>query len=81
VIVLTGSAREDDLVDSYKGGAVAFLHKSVDVERLLTAIGDLHGYRLFIARVPEGTSVGSAAAWWRADTRVPRARCGVTCDL
>jgi CheY-like chemotaxis protein len=53
VIILTGSEREEDLVQAYKGGAVAFLRKPVDVERLLTAIGDLHGYRLFIARVPD----------------------------
>ena len=51
VIILTASARENDLIESYKGGAVAFLHKPVDVERLLTAIGDLQGYQLFIARV------------------------------
>ena len=49
VIILTGSERENDLIDAYKGGAVAFLRKPVDVERLLTAIGDLHGYQLFIA--------------------------------
>jgi two-component system response regulator len=54
VIILTGSEREDDLIESYKGGAVAFLRKPVDVERLLTAIGDLHGYRLFIAHVSDG---------------------------
>jgi CheY-like chemotaxis protein len=53
VIVLTGSDREDDLIEAYKGGAVAFLHKPVVVERLLAAIGDLHGYRLFIARVTD----------------------------
>jgi two-component system response regulator len=53
VIILTGSERENDLIESYKGGAVAFLHKPVDVERLLTAIGDLHGYQLFIARFSE----------------------------
>jgi CheY-like chemotaxis protein len=53
VIVLTGASREDDLIESYKCGAVAFLRKPVDVDRLLTAIADLHGYRLFIARVPE----------------------------
>lgn len=52
VIVLTGSAREDDLIESYKCGAVAFLRKPVDVDRLLTAIADLHGYRLFITRLP-----------------------------
>ena len=52
VIVLTGSQREDDLIESYKGGAVAFLRKPVNVERFLTAIGDLSGYRLFIARLP-----------------------------
>jgi CheY-like chemotaxis protein len=50
VIVLTGSEHEDDLIESYKGGAVAFLRKPVDVERLLTAIGDLNGYRLYIAK-------------------------------
>jgi CheY-like chemotaxis protein len=55
VIVLTGSEREDDLIESYKGGAVAFLRKPVDVERLLAAIGDLPGYRLFIARVSDVT--------------------------
>jgi len=54
VIILTGSEREDDLIESYKGGAVALLRKPVNVERLLTAIGDLHGYRLFIAHVPDG---------------------------
>lgn len=53
VIILTASEREDDLIEAYKGGAVAFLHKPVDVERLLTAIGDLHGYQLFIARVSD----------------------------
>lgn len=52
VIVLTGSAREDDLIESYKCGAVAFLRKPVDVDRLLKAIADLHGYRLFITRMP-----------------------------
>ncbi len=53
VIILTGSERDDDMVEAYKGGAVAFLRKPVDVERLLAAIGDLPGYRLFIARVAE----------------------------
>jgi two-component system response regulator len=53
VIVLTGSARDEDMVRSYKGGAVAFLRKPVQVDRLLHAVSDLHGYRLLIARVPE----------------------------
>ena len=53
VIVLTGSARDEDMVKSYKGGAVAFLRKPVQVDRLLHAVSDLHGYRLLIARVPE----------------------------
>jgi two-component system response regulator len=53
VIILTGSEREDDLVTAYKSGAVAFLRKPVDVERFLTAIGDLYGYRLYIARTPD----------------------------
>ncbi len=51
VIVLTASEREDDLIESYKGGAVAFLRKPVSVERLLNAVGDLHDYRLYIARL------------------------------
>ena len=51
VIILTASEREEDLIQSYKGGAVAFLRKPVSVERLLNAVGDLHGYRLYIARL------------------------------
>ncbi len=51
VIVLTGSAKEEDMLRSYKSGAVAFLRKPVDVDRLLRAVGELHGYRLLIARV------------------------------
>ncbi len=50
VIVLTGSDEEDDMVKSYKSGAVAFLRKPVQVDQLLRAVGDLHGYRLLIAR-------------------------------
>jgi CheY-like chemotaxis protein len=50
VIVLTGSDEEDDIVRSYKSGAVAFLRKPVQVDQLLRAVGDLHGYSLFIAR-------------------------------
>ena len=53
VIILTASERENDLIQAYKGGAVAFMRKPVDVERLLTAIGDLHGYQLFIAHVTD----------------------------
>ena len=53
VIILTGSEREADLIAAYKGGAVAFLRKPVEVERLLAAIGDLHGYRLLITRTAE----------------------------
>ncbi len=53
VIVLTASEREDDLIQSYKGGAVAFLRKPVSVERLLNAVGDLRDYRLYIARFSE----------------------------
>jgi two-component system, chemotaxis family, response regulator Rcp1 len=54
VIVLTGSATDEDLLKSYKSGAVAFLRKPVDVERLLHAISDLPDYRLLIARVKDG---------------------------
>lgn len=53
VIVLTSSPRDEDMVKSYKTGAVAFLRKPVQVDRLLHAVSDLHGYRLLIARVPE----------------------------
>lgn len=51
VIVLTGSDEDDDMVRSYKAGAVAYLRKPVQVDQLLRAVGDLHGYRLLIARV------------------------------
>ncbi len=50
VIILTGSDEEDDMVRSYKSGAVAFLRKPVRIDELLRAVGDLHGYRLLIAR-------------------------------
>jgi CheY-like chemotaxis protein len=50
VIMLTGSASEEDMLKSYKSGAVAFLRKPVDVDRLLRAVGDLHDYQLLIAR-------------------------------
>jgi len=50
VIVLTGSDNEEDMLKSYKAGAVAFLRKPVDVDRLLRAVGDLPGYRLLIIR-------------------------------
>lgn len=53
VIVLTGSQREEDLVRAYKSGAVAFLHKPVDMERFLAIVGDLFGYRIYITREPE----------------------------
>jgi two-component system response regulator len=50
VIVLTGSDEDEDMVRSYKTGAVAYLRKPVQVDQLLRAVGDLHGYRLLIAR-------------------------------
>jgi two-component system response regulator len=53
VIVLTGSDEDEDMVRSYKSGAVAYLRKPVQVDQLLRAVGDLHGYRLLIARVPD----------------------------
>jgi two-component system response regulator len=53
VIVLTSSAKDEDMVKSYKGGAVAFLRKPVQVDRLLHAVSDLRGYRLLITRFPE----------------------------
>jgi CheY-like chemotaxis protein len=53
VIVLTGSDEDEDMVRSYKSGAVAYLRKPVQVEQLLRAVGDLHGYRLLIARTGE----------------------------
>jgi two-component system response regulator len=53
IIVLTGSDEEDDMIKSYKSGAVAFLRKPVQVDQLLRAVGDLTGYRLLIARVGE----------------------------
>jgi CheY-like chemotaxis protein len=53
VVILTASEREEDLIQSYKGGALAFLRKPVNVDRLLTAIGDLHDYRLYIARISD----------------------------
>lgn len=50
IIVLTASRREDDLIEAYKGGAVRFLQKPVDVGQLLQTIGDLYGFQLLITR-------------------------------
>lgn len=50
VIVLTGSDGDEDMLRSYKSGALAYLRKPVQVDQLLRAIGDLPGYRLLIAR-------------------------------
>lgn len=54
VFVLTGSASEEDMLRSYKAGAVAFLRKPVEVDQLLRAVGDLPSYRLLIAKTPSG---------------------------
>lgn len=53
VIVLTGSASDEDMLRSYKTGAVAFLRKPVDVDCLLRAVSELPDYRLLIARMLE----------------------------
>jgi len=53
VIVLTSSDKDEDMVRSYKSGAVAFLRKPVQVDRLLHTVGDLRGYQLLITRVQE----------------------------
>ena len=53
VIVLTGSAEDEDLARSYKSGAVAFLRKPVQVDQLLRTVGDLPDYRLLIARIDD----------------------------
>ncbi|MCX8071448.1 MAG: response regulator [Candidatus Binatia bacterium] len=50
VLVLTGSAREEDWISSYKSGAVAFLRKPFDLHGFLSTIGDLYGYRIVIVR-------------------------------
>jgi CheY-like chemotaxis protein len=52
VVVLTGSQRDEDWITAYKTGAVAVLRKPFDLERFLTVIGDLHGYRILIMRDP-----------------------------
>jgi len=53
VIVLTASDEDEDMMRSYKSGAVAYLRKPVQVDQLLRAVGDLHGYSLLIARSGE----------------------------
>ncbi len=50
VIVLTGSAREEDWIRAYKTGAVAFLQKPFTLERFLATVGDLYGYRIVIVK-------------------------------
>jgi two-component system nitrate/nitrite response regulator NarL len=41
VLVLTWSRREDDLFDAMRAGATGFVHKEVEPEELVRAIGDV----------------------------------------
>lgn len=53
VVILTAHEGANDQFQAYKSGAVAFLRKPLDVTHLLKVIGDLHDYRVFIARLPD----------------------------
>lgn len=52
VFVLTGSTEDDDLVKTYKTGAVAFLRKPLEVDRFLSTMSDLTNYRICITLEP-----------------------------
>lgn len=53
VLVLSGSGNREDRIRSYKGGAVAFLSKPIDVDDLVRTVRDLHHYRVVFTRVED----------------------------
>jgi CheY-like chemotaxis protein len=50
VIVLSSSKSDDDLIRSYKTGAVAFLRKPIKVLDFLQAILDLNSYTIMVVK-------------------------------
>ena len=53
VVILSGSAREQDIRRAYRGGAATYLRKSESFVELCTAIDRLAGYWREVASLPE----------------------------
>lgn len=54
VIVLTTSATEKDILDSYNSGANSYITKPVEFDKFLDAVITLGKYWLSISEVPDG---------------------------
>ncbi|MDZ4694096.1 MAG: response regulator [Deltaproteobacteria bacterium] len=54
VVVLSSSAQEDDVKESYRLGANSYVRKPVDFERFVDAVAHIGRYWLDINQVPSG---------------------------
>lgn len=52
VIVLTSSNADRDMVDSLRYGAIAYMHKPVDLMQFMEAVRELGLYLLILSEVP-----------------------------
>lgn len=53
VVVLTSSAEEQDLIESYRLGVNSFITKPVDFDQFVKCVGDLSYYWLLVNKPPK----------------------------
>ncbi len=53
VVVLTSSAAERDVIESYERNVNAYVTKPIDIEEFLAAIRALEGFWLSVVRLPD----------------------------
>ncbi len=54
VVVLTSSAAERDIIESYERNVNAYVTKPIDIDEFLEAIRALEGFWLAVVRLPNG---------------------------
>jgi two-component system, chemotaxis family, response regulator Rcp1 len=59
VVVLTSSAAERDVVESYERHANAYVTKPIDIDEFLAAIRALEGFWLSVVRLPPNGASGA----------------------
>lgn len=53
VIVLTSSAQEKDMIESYKLGVNSYIQKPVDFDQFITAVNQIGYYWLLLNQLPK----------------------------